>query len=237
MAYEDEEKKQYMVIKIKKPHHAERLAWIVLIAFLLTVILFQWISWPEEVVCPEDSATDESVAGQKPAVIETTNVDKTEEKPVEKKEEKPAEKSAIKEEPKAEEKKLSGRIEVAISNVATEKKNSDFGKILSITYSIDNQKKDFVPLVRLFLLDSENNEELYTDELTKRCCEQQPLMSLPLKAGAPVLEKSFAPFNGDGFRVSNLNETKTIRMNVYDKEDTKTLLAATEFDIRSNAWK
>ena len=224
MAYEDEEKKQYMVIKIKKPHHAERLAWIALVAFLLTVIIYQWMAWPDEVVyspveqATEGTATPEEVEkeGNAPEAVPTE----------------------VQEEKKTEEATLSGRLEVAITKVTVEKKGIDFGKVLSVAYSVDNQEKDFVPLVRFFLYDSQWTEELYSPGLISRCCEQQPLLNLPLKVGAPKFEKTFYPNNGNGFSVSNLTETKkTIKMEVYDTDDLTKLLAATEYTLKSDMWK
>ncbi len=236
MAYEDEEKKQYMVIKIKKPHHAERLGWIVLIAFLLTIIIFQWISWPEDCLPIEPQSAEEKGAEQQPVVIETPKEEKkiAEMKKEEKKEGNVA---PVEGEKKTEEKKLSGRIEVAISKVVLDKKGLDFGKITSVSYSIDNQKKDFVPLVHFLVYDSQWKDDLYTAGTITNCCEHQPQFTLPLKTGAPLLESKFTFYNGNGFSVRNLNETKTVKMEVYDKTDTKIVLAATEYTLKSDMWK
>lgn len=226
MVYEDEEKKQYMVIKIKKPHHAERLAWIILAALLLSVILFQWLNWPDEDYCPDKEDTS-SVTGKQAAAPGEELKEEAEELPA------PETATAEKTEEKQEEKKLSGGVEFTIDNVAVAKTKSELGKITSVTYSIDNQKEDFVPLVRLYVLDSQWKNDSYTPELLRRCCENKPLFDLPLKAGAPVLKHTFTP---NFPTLTALEEAKTIKMEVYDKADTATLLASGEYLLTKSSW-
>ncbi len=222
MAYEDEEKKQYMVIKIKKPHHAERLAWIVLVALLLSVILFQWLSWPDEDYCPEEETL--TVTGKQTAPVES--------EPEEEKEEAPVIETKTDEE-KTEDKELSGNVEFTIDEVAVAKTKSELGKITSVTYSIDNQKEDFVPLVRMHVFDSQWTEDSYTPELLARCCEDKPLFDLPLKAGAPALKHTFTP---NFPSLTNLEETKTVKLEVYDKADPTTPLASGEYVLTESSW-
>lgn len=228
MVYEDEEKKQYMVIKIKKPHHAERLAWIIFVALLLSVVLFQWINWPDEDYCPDEDEETLTVTGKQTAPVESTPQEERKEK------ESPPIGEAIPVEEKPEDKELSGNVEFTIDEVAVAKTKSELGKITSVTYSIENRKVDFVPLVRMHIFDSQWKEDSYTPKLLARCCEDKPLFDLPLKAGAPALKHTFTP---NFPSLTNLEETKTVKIEVYDKADTATPLASGEYVLTKSSWE
>ena len=235
MAYEEEEKKQYMVIKIKKPHHAERLAWIVVVALLLSIVMYQWIIWPDaSAECDEDSCASICEELAPVTAVKDTTTTKTEPKTDTTKTTETTTKPTTTENKTEETKVLSGKINFKILSVKASKKTSESGYLGIIKYTIDNQKKDFVPLVRCSIRDKVWNETTLPESIIEKKCQDTPLYELPLKAGAPILEKTLTPTYP---LLIDIDESKNIILKLYDKKDTTKLLASAEYQLLASAWK
>ncbi len=148
---------QFLVIKIPRPQNIERIMWICVVLVLSVVAFYQPLS--SSVSCGADFVTGSLFGSEKAsgnAIVETAPVAE----PVKEAVTEPV-KEVVKETPVAEEKVLSGLINLKIVRVNTVKKSEDWGKILSVDYEIDNERAtDFYPWVKVFAYDESDSKEI-----------------------------------------------------------------------------
>lgn len=207
-------KPQFLVIKIPKPQHLERLMWVFVTIALGIVAFYQPIS--SSVSCNADLVTANWFGSSETtgAVVNVNESVKTVSEPViEKPVVEKVEEPIVKEKPKI----LSGLIDFKILKVNTVKKSDNWGKIVSVEYEIVNEKTDFYPLVRVFAYDESDGEDV--KKLVKG--EKESIFSIA--AGETI--KGVIVLSDGSF--DDLSLAKTITLQLLDQGSDKLLKAIT----------
>lgn len=200
-------KSQFLVIKIPKPKNLERMGWIFITLVLAVVAFYQPLAG--SVTCGADFVTAnwfgaEETAGQVVTEIEEPVVEEPEPVVVE-------EPEPVVEEEEEEEKPLSGLIEFEITKVNTVKKADDWGKILSVEYKINNEKKAFYPLIKVYAYDENDDTTLKnTDKGIKE--SERPVEAGEVYEGTIILRDG--SFDG-------LDIPKTVTLQLFDQASEK----------------
>ena len=214
-----QQKREYLVIKIPKPQITERMFWISVILILGVFAFYQPLS-----AGLTDSASSlgtgiyDGVSGifnrfSGSVVAETPKV----EVPVE--EVKAVETPVVEEPVVVEPTKpvLSGLMGLRILRVNTENKGT-WGKITSVDYEIDNQKDtDFYPMIKVFAYDDADDQTLRTKEKALETSID------PLESG----KKKEARISILGASFSDLTTGKTVTVQLFDQTTEKLLKAVT----------
>lgn len=212
-----QQKKEYLVIKIPKPHFTERMFWISVI-LILGIFSFNQAGLVDGVsslgsgVYNGVSIFVTDLAG---SVVAEPKVEEV----------KPVEEVKVVETPKVEpvvetepvKPALSGLINLRVIRINTEDKG-DWGKVTSVDYVIENQKDyDFYPMIKVFAYDDADDQTLKTKEKALETTTEI------LSSGA----KKEARISLTGASFSDLTTGKTVTIQLYDQTSEKLLKAVT----------
>lgn len=200
---------QFLVIKIPKPQHLERMLWVCITLALAVIAFYQplvgSITCGSEFITANwfgSSETAGAVVSEPEVVIEEVKVAPVVEEP-----EIVEEKSKV----------LSGLISFKIIKVNSVKKSSDWGKIISVDYEIDNQKTEFYPLIQVFAYDESDGSEV------KKLVKGEKESISPISAGE-ISRGTVELFDGS---FDDLTTPKTVTLHLLDQGSEKLLKAVT----------
>lgn len=221
MAFEpkekDEQKKEYMTIKIPKPKNMERIFYMLIIIILL-FFLFVYNPFPQitckgfeagdltaaAVINNDSNAAEESAEAEVQAeipVVEQPTPTETPAPAVEK----------PKETPKPAMTALEGEINYKVTNIVTEIKNkgtaNEFGKINEVKYLVENNKEVIKNLrIEVYAYDAKS----ISDEIT--LVRGEVSFSVPLEKG----EKQAGTIKLKTGSFKDITTEKTVKLRFYD---------------------
>lgn len=101
---------------------------------------------------------------------------------------------------------VSNKVEVEIKKITYTVKGEDWAKVTKVQYNIKNGKKDFKPILRIFVYDDDDNDidKGYYKEIT-----------LPdtLEKGCQLTKESITSFS-----YNDIDKVKTVKMQVLDSD-------------------